>query len=601
MVRFGSGKEQKDVGDLRRSQVITTFGCGSLTDFPRFSGIMAGLEDWKIGLLPDDQRIQERNLEQYLGKEFFIQPSSPSESSLERKAVFGLPTIRFPFYYYCPECHMLDHIAKIGKVKKNNQAFCNRCGDKVSLIPSRFVMACMNGHIEDFPYVWWVHRDKPMCDDPKLVIEYKGTTGGLDSISIQCETCDAQATMEGCMGKEALKGLKCKGRMPWLGKTYIDPEDCNAQLRTLLRGASNVYYSVNQSVLTIPPWSNIVQEAIGGKYYLRLSDIFDEDEEDVKISRLKRFYKKLELDKELYCSEELFVKEAFKRFEGREEEITEKTLVINEYKAFSNIDVDDRYFKTTSEPIPLIFSELIDQVKLVKRLREVQVLRGFRRILPEYEQGTKGLYDRDFTPISKQPQRWLPAVELFGEGIFIKFKESTLREWETRNAGRYIEMVRRLDGRNIGKEMLSPRYVMLHTFSHLLIRQLSFQCGYTCASLKEKIYATYPENDTEMSGILIYTAATDSDGSLGGLVREGRVDRIENTIKAILQEASWCSNDPICIESKAQGMDSLNYASCHACTLLPESSCEARNCLLDRAAITGTPDDHKIGFFDKLL
>lgn len=154
---------------------------------------------------------------------------------------------------------------------------------------------------------------------------------------------------------------------------------------------------------------------------------------------------------------------------------------------------------------------------------------------------------------------------------------------------------------NVGCDNFSPRYVLLHTLSHLLIRQLSIECGYSGASIKERIYSSYKGSQQPMAGILLYTSASDSDGSLGGLVRKGLIEPIETIFRNMLQEASWCSSDPICIESRAQGFDSLNYAACHACTLLPETSCEMRNCLLDRAAVTGTLEDRSLGYFGSVM
>jgi hypothetical protein len=143
----------------------------------------------------------------------------------------------------------------------------------------------------------------------------------------------------------------------------------------------------------------------------------------------------------------------------------------------------------------------------------------------------------------------------------------------------------------------SPEFVMLHTLAHILIRQLTNDCGYSGSSLKERIYSSWPESNKKMAGILIYTSASDSDGSLGGLVRQGRPDRLLNTFNGALSAASWCSSDPICSESMDQGLESLNYAACHACTLLPETSCAMRNCLLDRVAVVGKLDDPELGFF----
>ena len=610
----------KNAGELRRSQAITTFGCGSIVDLPRLSGIMAGIDSWHVQLLPDDAKIHEYNLEKMLGKDFFYQVSSPETQS---GRTFGVIAYRFPVWYYCPECHRLDiyyHIKRStnSNVSENNSdLYCNKCStgkNRVKLIPSRFVIACLNGHIDDFPYIWWVHRRRGICDNPQLFLEYKGSTGGLDSIHVSC-LCGAHSTMAGCMSFDSLKGLHCNGSMPWLGINpdkkgwYKDPETCNAGLRVLQRSANNVYYPVNQNALTIPSWSAKIQSELSVREALFI-DIFEGDDKDEIIESLKRHFRR---NSDKYsCDEDSFIKEAFSKYACEEsDEVTEKTLRNDEYKAFCGKDVDEDNvaFKTESKIVPEDFTGLISQIKLVKKLREVMVLQGFRRILPAAETDLEereklGLSNNDFSPISRQPKNWLPAIELFGEGIFIKFDEKAIEDWETRNSGRYTNMGNRLKQPWIGKDMFdpdSPRYILLHTFAHLLIRQLSAQCGYATASLKEKIYSTFKDTEEKMCGILIYTSATDTDGSLGGLVRQGYTDMIDSTIKSLLRESSWCSNDPICIESTSQGYMGLNYSACHACTLLPETSCESVNCLLDRASVVGTPDNPDIGFFRELL
>ena len=605
---------RKIAGELRRTQTVSTFGGGSIVDFPRLSGIMAGIDSWIVTNLPEEARIHEHNLEKMLGKEYFNQVSSPENPD---GRIFGLPVYRFPLMHYCPNCHELDLYYKINKSvdnksEYNSALYCQNCGS--ALIPSRFVVSCLNGHLDDFPYVWWAHRKKGLCDNPQLFLEYKGSTGGLDSIHIYCKSCEAEETMEGCMNKDALRGLKCRGTMPWLidgekkGHWYTDPENCTAQLRTVQRSASNVYYPVNQSALTIPPWSSKAQKVFS-KFTQILQDIFDEDDITDRDRRLSKHFE--QNAREYGCTKEMFLKEVLKTYvQGEDDmEVTEQSLMIDEYKAFCQQDVNEAYFKTESTEVPEAFKNLIFQIKLVKRLREVMVLQGFRRILPTYEADEEvrkenGIFERKFAPLSKQPLNWLPAIELFGEGIFIQFNEESLEQWEQRTNQRYKKMTDRLTHSWIQNDMFvagAPRYVFLHTFAHLLIRQLTAQCGYSTASLKEKVYSTYFGSGEKMCGILIYTAASDSDGSLGGLVREGEGNRLETTIHTLLEGASWCSNDPICIESKSQGYKALNYAACHACTLLPETSCENSNCLLDRASVVGLPDDKDVAFFKDFL
>ena len=607
----------KIAGELRRSQMIGTYGPGAVADFPRLSGIMSGLDSWAVSMLPDSAKIHEKNLESMLGKEYFVQISPDEHFDNE----FGMPVYRFPDMYYCPECHKLDHYRKLRRVNTSNSQYnsdlvCSFCfqktGKNIKLVPSRFVVACENGHLDDFPYEWWVHRKKGRCENPRLFLNYEGATGGLDSIRISCE-CGASESMAGCMSKDALKALNCHGKMPWLGFTdngwYREPETCHAALRTMQRGANNVYYPVTQGALTIPPWSSRIQRIISNHSSI-LDDIMSDDEDDVDFLE-RRLQKHFEKYKSQYkCSYDSFRREIQRAYSDNTTAVTSESLQMDEYMAFCNDDIDEDFFKTESIEIPTEIEEYFDIIKVVKRLREVRVLRGFRRIVPSYEQSEetraeKGLYDREFTPISRQPLQWLPGLELYGEGIFLKLNENKLSEWEIKNKERYKELASRAAPMPwVGKNMFSAdnvRYILLHTLSHLLIKQLTAQCGYTSASLTEKIYSTINGSDVSMCGILIYTSATDTDGSLGGLSRQGEGKRIKNTLFAALEEASWCSNDPICISSKSQGYKSLNYAACHACCLLPETCCENSNCLLDRASIVGTPENRELGFLCKLL
>jgi len=616
--RIKTKNPHKIAGDLRRSQIITTFGSGAIVDMPRLSGIMAGIDNWNINHLPEEAKIHERNLEKLLGKDYFIQVSSPETESGSK---FGLPAYRFPNWYYCPECHHLDKYWNIKQSTSSNtteydsQLCCNNPDHKkkVKLIPSRFVVACRNGHIDDFPYIWWVHRLGENCEDPRLELSYEGTSGSLDSIRIRCK-CGANATMFGCMSEDSLKGLKCQGNSPWLGFSddkkgwYKDPVLCNAKLRVLQRSANNVYYPVNQSALTIPPWSAKIQSVLASKKG-RFEYIFEQEKEEID-QKLKSEY--LKHSDEYGCDEETFIKEAHICYgeNPSDDKISIFSLRCEEYKAFCGEDINEDNFKTETTPVPDDFSRYFSKIKMVKKLREVMVLQGFKRIDPsvirdEDERKRLGLSNDEFAPISKQPLEWLPAIELFGEGIFLQFNEDSLSRWEKMNSSYYERIGRNLNPVWEWGNMYSnkePRFILLHTFAHLLIRQLSAQCGYATASIKERIYSTFNENsDEKMAGILIYTSATDTDGSLGGLVREGESERINKTIKSLLEESSWCSNDPICIESKSQGFRGLNYAACHACTLLPETSCDHFNCLLDRASVTGLPDNKKIAYFEDLL
>ena len=610
-MRFGSKNDKKakkeSIGKLRKTQLITTFGTGSIAEMPEYTVIMAATDYWN----DRSPRLNEPNLQRLLGMKYFKEPYATESDN--PKGNGDVPALRFPRMHFCPKCGRLDDYKSFGDPKKQKHIGCN-----AELVPSRFVVACTNGHLEDFPFEWWVHYGNPAsCKEPtnhhKLKIEFKNTTGGLGSIVITCTACGMTRSMEGCMSPNALKGYKCKGRRPWIGvgPETNDPEPCNAPMRTLQRGASNVYFSITQSALTIPPWSNKIQTLLDDKWET-LQNGFENGMDDDHLRTLIYILFKSSIDEGRFSVEDFFSEINKRRGVESDSEVpfTEHMMYEDEYKAlctgYSAEDLEEpEQFQAEVTDVSDFLQDYFDEVVLVKRLREVLALRGFRRVTPsssaDEDDAQTDNAANEFTPVWNKPQKWLPAIEMRGEGIFIVLNRERLEAWENKNTYRYEDMKKRLGKLNIGKGMFSPRYVLLHTLSHLLIRQLTIDCGYQEAALKERIYSTYPDSDADMAGILIYTSASDSDGSLGGLVRQGESDLLETTVRNMLQEASWCSSDPLCIESKAQGFNSLNYAACHACTLLPETTCEARNCLLDRAAVVGKPDDRCVGYFGDLM
>lgn len=598
--------KKESIGKIRRAQLISTFGPGAIAEMPEYTVILGATDYW-------DKRspaFHEPNLQRLLGVNGFKMPYA-SESQ-NPKGDPNVPAFRFPRIHFCPKCGKIDEFFNFGDPKKKKCITCN-----AELVPSRFMVACVNGHLDDFPFEWWVHHGNYRdCKDPdnhhKTKIEFKNSTGGLASIEISCTACGKTRTMEGCMNSKALKGYKCRGRRPWIGfgAEYNDPNECEAVMRAMQRGASNAYFGIKQSALTIPPWSGKVQAAIQDKWDdIEAAYANKADETTLKMI-IQVLFREL-IEEGQYSVDDILneIKKSRGEADADTTPYTEHLMFEDEYRAlcdgYESEDDEQEQFHAEITSVAESLSEYIDEVVLVKRLREVETLRGFRRITPTSptaeESEYLGLACNEFTPVWNKPQGWLPAVEMRGEGIFIKLNEESLDEWETIVGDRYSDMKKRLGNLDIGKDMFSPRYVLLHTLAHLLIRQLTIDCGYQEAALKERIYSTYPNGDIEMAGILIYTSASDSDGSLGGLVRQGEEDLLETTIRNALQEASWCSSDPLCIESEAQGYNSLNYSACHACTLLPETSCESRNCLLDRVAVIGKQGNRELGFFGDFL
>lgn len=608
-------KTSKDaIGKLRKTQLITTFATGAIADMPDYSVIMAVTDYWSHY----SPVIHEPNLEKLLGVFKFKEPYATDSDN--PKGNPDVPAFRFPRMHFCPSCGSIKDYKLFGDPKQKK---CT-CAKGRPLVPSRFVCSCINGHLEDFPYKWWVHYGNTSeCAGAEqwdqIEIQFRNNTGGLSSINIKCKSCGKERTMEGCMSKDALRGYKCRGKRPWIGMAneYDDPEPCNALMRTLQRGASNVFFSVNQSALTIPPYSQKIQSDLGDRWE-EIKPLFDNKMDDVNLRVVFSSLFSLALSEGKYTVDD-YLKAAKNRYneenpstdEADDTPYTEQMLYEDEYEALcagyvqDEDDIEPEQFISEETDVPEILDGFVEKVMLVKRLREVLAIKGFRRITPEKpkpdDERAVGMNGNDYQPVWNKPQDWLPAIQMRGEGLFLKFDEERLGDWEQKNEKRYEMMKTRLGDMTIGKGMMSARYVLLHTFAHLLIRQLTLDCGYSGAALKERIYSTYPKSEKQMAGILIYTSSSDSDGSLGGLVRQGEPGLLDSTIRNMLQEASWCSSDPLCSDSMAQGFNSLNYSACHACTLLPETSCEARNCLLDRAAIVGKYDDRSIGYFGELM
>jgi hypothetical protein len=244
-----------------------------------------------------------------------------------------------------------------------------------------------------------------------------------------------------------------------------------------------------------------------------------------------------------------------------------------------------------------------ERVMLVHKLRETRVLGGFSRVFPPT---AMSLQDKMRLLRRTIPDRvWLPAYIVYGEGLFFEFREELVRQWEqdaevkTRVAdlGENYSQVQQARGGQL--EPITPRLLLVHTFSHLLINRLTFECGYSTAALRERLYVSDDER-WPMAGVLIYTAAGDAEGTMGGLVRMGKAGYLEPMLRRALEEARWCSADPVCMEMGrhgGQGPDSCNLAACHSCTLVPETACERFNRLLDRACVIGDPENPKLGFF----
>ena len=583
------------VGNVRQSQAITTFAIGSIVDFVNHTTMICGTDDWDWWE-KKEYRINNINLQNLLEVKYFVKPKVSTSESMWDDLSADLPSVIFPTMMYNPRCQTIEKAGK-GNCKLKNEKFicyCDKChGNRQNeYFPSRFVLVCPKGHIEDFPYSWWVHEavGKESCDKPSLRMYYVDNKTDMEHLFIECSCCGAKRSMKGIGAPNAFAKYHCTGNRPWLG----DKEQCNAHeenkfMQMLVRNESSVYFPCTVSALTIPPWSSKLAKKILAKKVAFESVLGKITESNIDLLINKVYEENPHSDKSL-------IEELAMTLLKRENESYQslKSIMEDEYNSIlANIDEDKSSdYLSHVEKVPDLFNNIIDKVVAVDRLTVVTALVGFTRLI-----APSGYSDENLVPISKDKKPWYPGIEQRGEGIFIKFNQDTLDKWTDGYGDRYIGMSKNLENSFHNKDNFSPQYVFLHTFAHLFIRELSNICGYNIASIKERIYSTYKDGK-KMAGVLVYTSTPDADGSLGGLIEQAKEVNMEKVLISMIERGKWCSSDPICYTSKEQGFNALNYAACYACTLLPETSCENRNILLDRCSVCGMPGNEHLGIMN---
>ena len=409
--------------------------------------------------------------------------------------------------------------------------------------------------------------------------------------------------MEGIFGEKTLSGLGCNGRRPWLGKQTVE---CDATARVLQRGASNLYFPVPVSALSIPPWSDKLQELIGVNWSLILDAT--REERFVLLRHFERHFRDA-----LAMSLETLLDEIERRVDQIKKPETED-LKLDEYRNLTEGSPGTKHegiveaeFEVRQQQIPSVLAPFLDKLAKVVRLREVRALKSFSRIHQPASPDDPG--GAILQALSRDPMDWLPAVEVRGEGIFLSLNLSRLRKWERGDAicrraaviDRHFQSSLGLSHKNKrrARPAITARQLLLHSLSHALLRHVSLECGYETASIRERIYVDSAGH--EMAGILIYTSSSDSEGTLGGLARQAEPDLFGNILLGALQSISWCSSDPLCINGITSISETYNWAACHSCILVPETSCETFNRFLDRTTLIGNAQNNIAGYFEELM
>lgn len=591
-----SFKEKKY--SLRQNQLFGPWGVGAILPCPDDASVMiAGLDAFPYREM---EPVNDRRLASYVGVRKLLSPPLGDDSTV--------PAVRFPRWLYCPACGTMYHTKTTQQVPRycENPECNKRIKHKARLIPDRFIVVCPKGHIDDLPIMEWVHGEPVSNPDAhNIVRRTKGGSASLGDIVYKCTTCGIQKSLFGISLPGALEkcGYHCSGSSPWLDLSITK---CDSQQPPMVvqRGGTNVWYSDVVSSIYIPEKTSKGLRDFVENNFERLSMASEANE-----AMLEMMAETL-ADKSTFSASD--IKAAFLDTQGTptESEETEGGYKEQEFKTLlaAKASSQERGSFEGKLVTPLSYSSnllrsLIESITLVSMLKETKALVGFTRLFPD---SNDGLSFRDRrNALSREPIDWTLGIQQTGEGIFMSFNRQKLDAWaETPTLkNRFSMMQENFDRDNIARSRpnhkLNPRFVLIHTLSHLLMLSLAKECGYTAASIKERIYCDryIDEEDSheDMLGVLIYTASDDSEGSLGGLVRAGRPGRFEDIFDKAIYDACWCSCDPVCIESPGQGQGSCNLAACYSCALVPETSCECGNKLLDRGMIVGTMSNPSIG------
>lgn len=601
----GKGVPEPD-GRVRRSQFLTSYGPGAMVDLLNDAVLVQGLEHWKANTWTpvSEPRLRDQlapRVEAQGRKLSHEQPfrSPPAGDERAPTKYQGIEVREFPTWFVCqnPECRALVRGRSLEFRKSRYVHDCKKSG--MECVPVRFVSACKSGHLDEFPWVWFVHQGQE-CSHPRLSL-YEGPTGDFGTMVVKCQACDSTRKLVDALDENG--NPHCRGKRPWLG--YNAPSDtCSERQRLLVRTASNSYFSQVESALSIPETGPRIYDIIKDNWDIlqgataetlpvfraaipgRMAVVADFSDSDI--------LKNVELVKQNKPPARLPIRTA--EFLEFIKQPVENFGEIPKHK-------DQFFARARVAAPPSGFSKIV----LARKLREVRAQVGFSRI-EAATPNLQGAYDSDTARTSAiaLTADWLPAVEILGEGIFVQLDEERVREWENRVA--VIDRMRELaasfdkafeDVENPPK-FPGARFFLLHSLSHLLITALSLECGYAATAIRERIYCSRGDEDTPMAAILFSTGTPGSEGTLGGLVEEGQ--RFESHLRRALALAELCSNDPVCAlhDPTDQSDRPFDGAACHGCLYIGEPSCEWFNRFLDRALVVpimGHPDAEQLAFF----
>lgn len=601
-------RSRDHVGELRPSQLLHTYGVGATVELPEMTTLVLGLDDWPqvLGEPVSEPRLLAavRAAAGPQVERLLTPPVVPEGESN------GVPVAPFPRWLRCPLCSLLSPIdhgvfsLRVDAWRPERTTYVHegcpksRARRPPTAFPARYLMACQDGHLDDFPWVEFLHGGIA-CKGTLRLVEL-GAGGRAGDVQLSCDECRRRRRLSQAFGDEAAPFLppRCRGRHPHLGIS----EACEQKPVTLILGASNAWFPVQSSALSIPSQAGELAQAIDEAW--SILDGLPPGRDFLEFTLKSN----ADLKTLQTLTENAGIDAVERAIEERRSGLSDGDpgdLRTPEWQILSTPEQapETPDFKLRSVGPPAQFADRIADVVLAERLREVSALRGFTRLNAPDDLDARG---GTITRLSREAPRWLPCSEVRGEGIFIRFPEQAILEWEQtyRDSGAAAVLRDAHRGwrsrRGLPPEDGWPgeRYILLHSFAHALIRELALECGYTASSIRERLYAASGADAEPMAGVLLYTAAPDSEGTLGGLVSLGEPEQFGPLLRQALERAQLCSSDPLCSEHDPRADSSIHAAACHACQFASETSCERGNRYLDRATISATLLRDDVSYFD---
>ncbi|WP_026604313.1 DUF1998 domain-containing protein [Methylomonas sp. 11b] len=610
-----------ELGELRPSQLIFTFGIGSLVDLPNMSALVMGLDDWDTRYCKE---IEEDRLiaavQKRLGAQMnrlYMPPIKLDSMDRDPTApAIGVPVVPFPRWMRCSLCDTLATVEsgvfkliqdpyRPDRTEYVHQGCLKSLGGRSpSALSVRFLLACREGHLTDFSWSSFVHKGNVPCRPATLSMREFGASGDASDIIVKCHKCGTERRMADAFDPAA--EYACTGHHPHL---RLVENDCKEKAKPILLGASNSWFPIALSALSIPRATDKLGKLVEEQWakLMNANSLaklgFYREEQQTYQSLIPLFAE--------FSDEEIWVAIEEKRA-GQQSALPAEDLKLPEWMAFSNPESskENRDFKLKRVSPPKGFEAFLEDTVLVERIREVRTLLGFTRIESnaDFAEATI-IQDGRMTKLCRENPSWLPAAEVRGEGLFLRIREDVLVAWQSKDEVKQLEQeffeshkawrrLRKLEPVQDGFPGI--RLILLHSLSHALMRQIVLDCGYTASSVRERLYSRNPgEDGGPMTGILLYTAAPDSEGTLGGLVELGDPLTLGRHLQQALESMRLCASDPLCSEHRPDTLGrGIHGACCHACQFTAETSCERGNRYLDRSVLVDTFSARGTAFFE---